>query len=598
MKEFSEGKDSRQLMGVGLAPGVALGTAVNIGARSAVLYPLRINTEEVEAEILRLRKALRKSREQLEVIKEKFQKQLGNEHSFIIDAHLLMLEDKHLISEIENRIRQDLASSERALEEAGERWLSIYRSLDDPFFRERGSDLQEVVERVMENLSGLEKTRTRRLPSDLVLVAPEISLAMLADYDLDRVRGLVVTSCGRTSHVTIIARSYRIAVVSGIEHVETLIRTGDRVIVDGIKGAVYVNPSPEITRRCMEEAKEQKELALSIVQDRAPCATSEGRRVSLYINTEVGSEVQAGLRLGAEGVGLFRTEYVYMKNKKALVSEEEQFTVYRNLAENVRELPAMVRTLDIGDGRHPLFSHLAGEEDSVLGLRGMRFSLRHPEIFKSQIRAILRAGRHGNLQIILPMVSSADELIEGRRLIRQARNELESRGILTNPPQVGVMLEVPAAVWTLEGICCHADFLAVGTNDLIQYTLAVGRNNAGIAYLFNPLHPAILHTLSRIARAAQDFGKTAVVCGEVASSPVFAFLLVGMGFQHLSMNPYAIPEIKQMIRGMSYAKAREISEKICGLTTVAEVEQLVSEYFAGWPQLQSLMNVGSPSFSN
>lgn len=583
MKDFAVEQSSKELSGTSLSSGLAFGTAYRVEPRVSGFYRIQIRPEEAPQELERLDKALKQSRWQLEQIREKFQAKLGKEQSYIIEAHLLMLEDPHFLGEIENKIKQELESSERAVTEVGEQWLAIYRSLQDPFFRERGSDLQEVVERIISNLSELDSSDRGRLPSDLILVAPEMSLSVLADYELDKVKGLVLSTCGRTSHVTIIARSYQIPVVSGIEGVEERIRTGDTIIVDGFTGTIYVNPSPERLQRYRERIEEEGRRAQAVVEDRVPSTTLDGRRMFLYINTEVGGEVPSGLRSGAEGVGLFRSEYIYMKNKKGAVGEEQQFEIYKKLASTVQERPAIVRTLDIGDGRHPYFSSIAAEGDSVLGLRGIRLSLKFPEIFRTQVRAILRAAHFGNLKIVLPMVSSADEVMWGRKVIREVHEGLKSEGVPTKENiEVGVMLEVPAAVLALEGIADHADFLAVGTNDLIQYMLAAGRNNDEVAYLYNPLHPAVLGTLKQVARVAQERGRTTFVCGEMAAHPVHAYLLIGMGYQHLSMNPYAINGIKKIVRETSYVEACQTVDHLLGLGTVEEIESFAAQRFSSW----------------
>lgn len=581
MKELREDRlstETKTLEGVGLAPGLVIGTAYKVEPRVPAFYRIRIAPHEIEEELERLHKALATSRDQLQQVKAKFDAQLGREHSYIIEAHILMLEDREFLGAIRSRIQDQLESPERAVYEIGERWLQIYRSLDDPFFQERGSDLREVVARVVANLMELDPHGQTDLPPNLVLVAPAISLSTLADYEVDRVKGLILTSCGRTSHVTIIARSYQIPVVSGIENVEEQVRTGETVAVDGSRGLVWVNPAARQIREFLARAQQEKTRSEAVPEDREPCVTSDGRQVFLYSNTEVGSEVPSALKLGAEGVGLFRTEYIYMKNKKELVSEEEQFLIYRKLAETVRNRPALVRTLDIGDGRHPYFSHLAGESNSVLGLRGIRLSLRFPEIFKSQVRAIVRASRYGNLKIILPMVSSVEEVLEARSLVREAYLDLQARGMaVVGEIDVGVMLEIPAAVLNLEALAAHADFLAVGTNDLIQYTLAVGRTNETVAHLFNPLHPAVLATLRRVAEVARKMDRKALICGEIASQPLCAHLLIGMGFQHLSMNPFAIPDIKKVVREMSYSEAARMVDQLSRLATVKEVEGFLNE---------------------
>ncbi len=566
-----------------LSPGLAIGTAYKIEPQAPSYYRISISRSEVEPELQRLKQALEHSRAQLLEIQKKLEARVGAEHSYIIDAHLLMLEDQHFLAEAEQKIREELQTSERAVREAGEGWLSVYRTFDDPFFRERGSDVREVMDRIIANLMELDSAGKADLPDDLILVAPEVTLSVLADYQLERIKGLVLARGGRTAHVTIIARSYRIPVISGIDNVEQLIRTGDRVVVDGFEGNVWVNPSPEAVQEFTLKLSEEKRRSQALVGDQSPCITVDGRRICLYGNTEVGSEVMAGLGLGAEGIGLFRSEYIYMRNKEGPVTEEEQFKIYRDLAKTVQERPAVVRTLDIGNENHPYFCSLTEDVEPVLGLRGIRLSLKHTDIFRAQVRAILRARQFGNLQILLPMISSADEVIQAREIIRGVEEQLAGEEYLAQTSvQIGVMLEVPAAVLSLDAIAKHSDFLAVGTNDLIQYTLAVGRGNEQMSELFDPLHPAILSSLNRIAQVAADMELRTMVCGEMAAQPMMAYILVGMGFQHLSMNPFAIPEIKRVVREIYYSEARETVNRLLELQSVGDVQAFIAKELAHW----------------
>jgi len=578
MSQSTRDPSSQELSGIGLSPGVSIGTAYEVEPQIAAFYPIRIASDEVSSELKRLHAALKESRRQLEKAKEKFEAELGKEHSYIIDAHLLILEDPLLLKEVEKKIQEELQSPERAVREAAEHWISVYRSLEDPFFRERGSDVEEVVQRLIFNLMELDPHGHEGLPEDLILVVSEASLFLLVEYPLERVKGLVVKKGGTTSHGIIIARSYQIPVVGGIQNLTEVIRTGDTLIVDGTSGMVRVRPSEKEIRSYEAVRKEQK-LQQELVGDTSPCLTSDGQRIFLYANAEIDSEVPLGLRLGGEGIGLFRSEYIYMKDKEKPVSEEHQFEMYKNLAAVVGDRPAHIRTLDFGGEKHPYFSPILGETDTALGLRGIRLSLRYPEIYRDQIRAILRASAYGNLKIVLPMISDVDEVVQARRLIQGAKEELLEEGVAFNEKiEVGIMVEVPAAVIMLKALCPHVDFFAVGTNDLIQYTLAASRTDDRMANLFQPLHPAVLKSLYRVAQVAAAEGVLALVCGEVASHPVYARLLIGMGFRHLSMSPIAIPEVKGRLREISSREAGEMVEDVLRKATLEEVEDYVNEF--------------------
>lgn len=574
---MTSGVSSQELSGIGLSPGVAVGTAYEVEPQTATFYRTRIPSKEISRELERLHAALDKSRRQLKRVKRKFEAELGKEHSYIIDAHLLILDDHQLLEGIEKKVREELHSPERAVRETAENWLSVYRSLDDPFFRERGSDVEEVVERIIANLMKLKSRNHDGLPEDLILVVPEVSLFLLAEYPIERIKGLLVRRGGTTSHGIIIARSYRIPVVSGVQNIKGVIHTGDTLILDGASGIVRVRPSRQEIKTYKAQSRREKKRRLTLAGDSSPCLTADGRRIYVYANVEIESEVPVGLRLGGEGIGLFRSEYVYMKEKKSPISEEKQFRIYKSLARAVKDQPAVIRTLDFGNERHPYFSAMLGDEEKALGLRGIRMSLRHPEIYRDQIRAILRASVFGNLRIVLPMVSSVEEVVQGRKLIEAAQKELLQEGVAINEEiKIGIMLEVPAAVIMLEALLPHADFFAVGTNDLIQYTLAAGRSEDQLAHLFNPLHPAVLNSLYRVAQVAAEGGTMALVCGEIASHPIYANILVGMGFQHLSMNAFAIPEIKRRLRAVSYLESREILAEVLKLATLEEIEAYVN----------------------
>ena len=577
MTPSTRDRSPQELSGVGLSPGVSIGTAYVVEPQIAAFYPIRITPDELSSELKRLRAALKESRRQLEKAKEKLEVELGKEHSHIIDAHLLILEDPLLLGEIEKKIQKELQSPERAVREAAESWISVYRSLEDPFFRERGSDVEEVVHRLIFNLMELD-THHDGLPEDLILVVSEASLFLLVEYPLERIKALVVKKGGTTSHGIIIARSYQIPVVAGIHNLTEVIRTGDTLIVDGTSGVVRVRPSKKGIRSSETRVRKEQKRQQELVGDTSPCLTSDGQRIFLYANAEIDNEVPLGMRLGGGGIGLFRSEYIYMKDKQKPVSEEEQFKIYKNLATVVGSRPALIRTLDFGGERHPYFSPILGETDTALGLRGIRLSLRYPEIYRDQIRAILRGSAYGNLKIVLPMISDVDEVIRAKRLIQAAKKELLGEGVDFNEDiEVGVMVEVPAAVIMLEALCSHVDFFAVGTNDLIQYTLAASRTDDRIANLFNPLHPAVLKSLYRVAQVAAEQGVMALVCGEVASHPVYARLLVGMGFRHLSMNPFAIPGVKGRLRETSCLEAGALVKDVLKQATLEEVENYVNE---------------------
>lgn len=572
------------LKGTGLAPGIGFGVAYRVEPKHPNFYRIRIASDEVPAELDRFHSAVERAREQYERDKQTLEERLGSDHSHIIEAHLLMLEDRGLVEEVERRIRVQLDSSEKAVRHVADQLLSAYESLDDQFFKDRGFDFREVIERLVSNLLPPSPEQEVQPTEDLILVGSELGLGVLARFPLELVRGLVVGKSGDTSHLAIVARSLQIPVVSGLGGLREQIATGDYLTIDGESGIVEVGASPEFLERAKERAIASA-VPASFPTDREPCFTLDGERVYLLANAEFSREIEPAVELGAEGIGLFRSEYVYMMQRGgARPSEDAETELFRYVAEAMGDRPVVIRTLDLAERNGGGF--FAGEEIAALGLRGIRLSLRKPEVFRSQVRAIVRARKYGDLRIVLPMVTSADEVVQGRTLIREIEEELgvpNSRAI-----PVGVLVEVPAAVFTLEYIAPHCDFLAVGTNDLIQYTLAAGRLNEEIAYLYNPLHPAVLHSLMRIVQVGEDLGLPVAVCGEMAAHPLHASVLIGLGYRRLSMTALAIPRVKERLRQVSAQKLAEDVSELIGLRSLEEIQAFVKERLASdWGALST-----------
>jgi phosphotransferase system enzyme I (PtsI) len=596
MKRVAESA-SHRLSGIALSPGIIVGTAYQAEPFAPSFYRLRISRSEVDQELRRFEQAVEQSRNQLTSIKQRLETLVGKERAYLADVQLLILEDQRFREEIQERIIRQLRSPERAIREVSEEWLSLFRSLQDPFFQERGSELKDVEDRLLANLTEVSGTKGR-LPDALILVAPEVTLSVLADYQLERIKGLVVTKAGTASHVTIIARSYRIPMVSGIEDLAQKVHTGDTILVDGYEGVVYLNPSRHEARRYQSSTEKKQQTAVTLdTEDTGPFSTVDGRPVHLYLNTETESEVLSGLRQGAEGVGLFRSEFMFVKNTaglttldrraraslpNGLLTEQAHFEVYRDLAIAASGKQVVLRTLDTGEAGL-VSSDQAGTDKASFGLRGIRLSLKYPEIFRLQLRAALRASRYGNLKIVFPMVGSVDEMMAGRQMMEDVQAELASEGIdVPQRPEIGVMLEIPAAILTLDNILSQADFAAVGTNDLIQFTLAAGRGEDVVTDLFNPLHPAVLMSLKRVAEATAQAGKTAYICGELASQPLYAYILIGLGFQHLSLHLGGLSALKRVIRATSYHEARDHVNQLLALPTVEAVSRFVDEHLTNW----------------
>jgi len=592
-------KPETVFQGTGVSPGVAVGTALKLDSRSRVVLKLSAPAHRIEAEIVRFERALQVSREQIAGLKSCLEDSVGPEHSYVLDAHMLMLEDRALLSEIVSTIRKGSVNAEWAVRKATDRIRKAYGALEDPYFRERGSDIESVYERIVMNLAGTSDA-PHALPDDLIIVARDFDASSFAHVEPSKIRGLALESGGNTSHTAIIARALRIPAVMEVRGgMVSAVNAGDVVMLDGDAGEVVLNPAPgRVERASSRSGAAASESAPA--EAAAPARTADGTAVSLLANLELPHEVRAARRFGAEGVGLFRSEFLFFAHPHGFPGLEEQVETYRMLAEEMAPLPVCIRTLDadpdrvFGRGEH------AASSGSPMGLRGIRLSLasrRARALFETQIEAILRASPHGRLKIVLPMVSSLEEVREAKSVVAGVARRIP--GLPAEPVRLGIMIEVPAAVLQLELLAREADFLAVGTNDLIQYTLAVDRCDAHVQHLYQPLHPAVLHALSRIAHVAETSGKPVTLCGEIAANPLFAALLVGIGFRRLSMNPYSIPALRQAVGGLTIELVRRVAARVLEMGTAKEAGDFLFESLAerleldtaGWAVDCGLRNV-------
>jgi phosphotransferase system enzyme I (PtsI) len=559
--------------GSGVSPGMVLGQALKIDSHHR--FVLRIHVDDIEGEVRRLLKAIEASKEQLEALKARMEEKVGFEHSVILDAHLLILEDRKLNAEIQAIIRGSHANAEWAVVQATDRLVHAYESLDDEYFRERHSDIEHVIERILMNLSGNRPFSWEHLPGDLIIVSRDFNPSNFASMDLKKVRGLVLESGGRTSHTAIISRGLGVPAVMGVPDFLASVFTGDPLLLNGDQGEVIVHPSQ--TR--IERARLQMEaVGVAAASATAPASwttlTQDGTPVSLRANTEMPNELAAAKTNGAEGIGLYRSEFLYFSHPRGFPQMEEQLSVYSMLAGEMNPHPVAIRTLDAGSERVCDGPDLASQANPSMGLRGIRLSLLAKDAFRTQIEAILRASCKGKIEIVLPMISTIEEIRQARKLIDEVRSKLlQIPGLIVNEVPVGVMLEVPAAVLSLESLAKEADFLCVGTNDLIQYLLAVDRSNPHVAYLFQPLHPSVLRCLSHISKVAKELDKPVRICGEISSNPFFAVLLLGMGFTQLSMNPLSIPAIRRVLQEVPIKAARRIANKARTFSTASEVQE-------------------------
>lgn len=586
----SSARDVR-LRGVGASPGVAVGSVLRLDERGRhQFYYLDVSLTQVRREVRRLEEAFEQARAELQEIKARLTRELGYEHSFILDAHLLMLEDERLRAEIENEIRTRRVNAEWAVRSVIDRVAEAYQQVNDAYLRERSTDLEDVATRLLTILSGRDKFDLSELGENVILVAKDIWPSTVAELDFNRVLGFATNSGGITSHAAIMARALGIPAVVGLHDVTRRARTGTLLIIDGTAGEVILRPNKALAREYARRQQQDTARQARAVETAQAAETLDGVRITLRANIELANEIDTLARFGAEGIGLYRSEFMFLAGLPDLPSEEEQYRLYRRLAEATAEAGASIRVFDLGGDKLTLKGY-EEEANPALGLRAVRLSLRVEGIFRTQLRAILRANRHGKLRIVLPLVSTISELREAKRIIAEVKQEMAEAGIEHNASlPIGVMIEVPAAALMADLFANEADYLSVGTNDLTQYMLAVDRANSNVAHLYQPLHPAILRMLANLVTVAGKAGVPLEVCGEMAGDPFQVVALIGLGVRALSLVPSAIPLVKTAVRAISAERLAALMQEAMNLATAEEVEQLLTrelprhapQVFAAW----------------
>lgn len=569
------------LVGVGVSPGIVIGEVFLLDRSTGPVQERPVPPEEIAAELDRFRAAVSESREQLLAVKERVGQQTELEHIYIIDTHLLILDDQHLLGATEDHITTKLINAEAALSLSLDTLRNIFDAIDDEYLRERRSDIDFVGERILRNLAGISQQHVNDLTAPSIVVARDLSPADTMQIDKSRVLAFVTDFGGRTSHTAIIARSLGIPAVVGLESITQVVPAGTRAIVDGGSGTIILNPEDDTLAhyrgRQQEFQAEQKKL-LSL--KRCASRTRDRHSVSLKGNIEFVDELDAVHRFGGDGIGLFRSEFLFM-NRVTPPSEEEQYQVYREVVSRVAPLPVTIRTLDIGGDKFVQDLNLANEQNPAMGLRGIRFSLKERNLLTIQLRALLRASALGKLNIMVPMVSTVQEVHETKALIAEIKQELFTAGIPYDPEvRFGIMIEVPSAALTADLLARHVDFFSVGTNDLIQYCLATDRGNEHVAYLYDQLNPAIIRALRMICEAAAGAGIGVGMCGEMAGDPTLLPVLVGLGFTDLSMTPNSILGIKKVLRGLDHEECRTLVDDIRQAESSEVISLMIENYLA------------------
>jgi phosphotransferase system enzyme I (PtsI) len=572
-----------RLEGIGACQGVAIGTAFLVDDPRGRVVRVYLPAEHVEAEVARFYQSVRIAQLQVQEAIERLQAALGAERAYILESHLLMLQDRSLGEQIEAFIRENHANAEWAVRDVTAQLLEVYAKITDDYLRERGSDIADVSHRIIKILSGSKMRDLNDLANGAIIVADDLLPSVAADLDPAKVLGFVTNGGGWASHTSIIARSLGIPSVVGVKNVAAAVRSGETIIIDGATGAVITNPSPETLRFYSEQrARQQQQQIFDIEERELPAITLDGIEVNLRANIELIEEIEAFRRFNASGVGLYRSEFLYSQAATGLPTEEDQFEAYKFLAEMSGRDGAVIRTFDLGGDK----LHLEGfkpERNPALGLRAIRLSLVVQDIFRTQIRAILRAANQadGNarLKILLPFVSNLDEVREAKRIIAEVEKELRQQRVPhAEDVEIGVMIEVPAAVILAEPLAREADFFSLGTNDLTQSVLAVDRGNENVNSLFDPLHPAVLRAIKYVAEAAARMQIKINVCGEMASNPAQVLVLLGLGLKDLSMTPSAIPAIRRLVRSINMSAAENIASQVIALATPAEVHRYLQSH--------------------
>lgn len=578
MSVQNEYRQERTQRGIGVSDGIAFAKAYLL-ERERLAIPHRVIPEkQVDEEIERFREALDKAKELLEQIREGMTSEEAREPAFIIDAHLMMLEDDLLVDGTISLIQKEHINAEWALRRRINTLVSTFANMKDPYLRERGRDVEQVAERVIRELVGKSADFLSDIHEPVVIVAHELTPAETAHMAFEKILGFATDIGTQTSHAAIVAKSIRLPAVVGLKNITRQINHGDTLILDGHSGLVIINPSPETTQRYESRRKWLADLRLVLKNYKdLPSETADGHPVQLGANLEILHEIQFLEDSGAQGVGLYRTEYLYLE-RTDLPNEEEHYQSYKQLVEKTDPEGATIRTLDLGGDKFKSTLSLANEINPAMGLRAIRLCLNRPDLFKTQLRAILRASAHGKTRIMFPMISGYQEFRDAKRLLYEAAEELDKEGAsFDRDIEVGAMIEVPSAVFIADELAKVCNFFSIGTNDLIQYSLAIDRINEYVSYLYQPLHPAMLRIIKQVVQAGHDSKIPVYMCGAMAGEPLYLPVLIGLGLDELSMPMGAILRVKRILRRIAKSDAEELVDELFIYNTAQQIAERVRQ---------------------
>lgn len=566
------------LKGIPISPGIAISKVFVLKGEAVKIEPTVIDESQIEGEIDKFRQAVAKAKLELRTLQTRVAHRIGEENAKIFDVHQLLLEDSLIIDGTISGIKREFKSADHAFYDTMEKFQNTLDESSIEFFQSRISDLKDIKKRVIKHIQGDRTDYLNKLEGSAVIVAIDLTPSDTVKLDRHKVRGFATDLGGRTTHVAIMARSMEVPAVVGLQKIARIVNEGDRIIIDGSTGHVLINPDEKTIQhyRKLREKYYDIETRLAEIRD-LPCITLDGKEIELSANLEFSDEVESAKTHGARGIGLYRTDYIYLAGNE-LPTEDEQYHEYKKIVEKMMPEPVIVRTMDVGGDKQPKSFTIPPEENPFLGWRAIRISIQRPDIFEVQLRAMLRASQHGNLKILLPMISGLEEINESKAALERAKSELRKKKIpFDENVELGVMIEVPSAALLADKIAREVDFLSIGTNDLVQYLLAVDRGNEKIAYLYKHLHPAVLRAIKQIIAAGHQEGVWVGMCGEMASDPLATLILLGLDLDEFSVTPTSVPEIKKIIRSVDYREAVRIANKALEFSKASEVERFMTK---------------------
>ncbi|MEW4223492.1 phosphoenolpyruvate--protein phosphotransferase [Rossellomorea marisflavi] len=567
---------SSLLNGIAASNGIAIAKAYRLVEPDLSFEKKAV--DNVEAEVSRFQDAISTSKTELEAIRDKAREDLGEDKAQIFEAHLLVLSDPELLTPIEDKVKSENVNAEFALKETADMFVTMFESMDNEYMKERAADIRDVTKRVLSHLLGVQISNPSMVTEEVIVIAEDLTPSDTAQLNRQYVKGFTTDIGGRTSHSAIMARSMEIPAVVGTKTVTSSVENGDLIIVDGLNGEVHINPTPEVVAQYKEEHaryEEQKAEWAKLVNE--PTVSKEGEHVELAANIGTPNDLEGVKNNGGEGVGLYRTEFLYM-GRDELPTEEEQFKAYKAVLEGMEGKPVVVRTLDIGGDKELPYLNLPKEMNPFLGYRAIRLCLDEQDIFRTQLRALLKASTFGNLKIMFPMISNLDEFRAAKAVLEEEKKALLENGVeVSDHIEVGIMVEIPSTAVMADVFAKEVDFFSIGTNDLIQYTMAADRMNERVSYLYQPYNPAILRLVKMVIDAAHKEGKWAGMCGEMAGDEIAVPILLGLGLDEFSMSATSILRARSQISNLSKAEMKEMAEHVLTLDTNDAVQEVVKK---------------------